>query len=87
MNTNPGFSIGTCYTCSQGRAFIARALRDHTLFIVCEECFTEWPDPESFRNLRNAGFDTHGRFENATREELVNHPWLEYVENTADLEE
>jgi hypothetical protein len=81
------FEIGTCYACNQGRACIAYSVPSEVPFIVCEECYTEWPDPQSFLAMKNASFEAHGRYEYMDRGRILNHPWKEYVLNKMDLEE
>lgn len=87
MTMEPGFEIGTCYACGQGQVFIAKSTAEGRWFVVCEECFTEWPDPESFGARQNATFDKFGRYGLVLREDLSGHPWKRFVENTADLDE
>ena len=84
---NPKFGIGICYACSQGRACIAQFLSEGKPFIVCEECFTEWPDPDSFFKMRNASFEKFGRFEYIGKDKANSHPWKDSILNTADLDE
>jgi hypothetical protein len=80
------FEIGSCYSCNQGNVCIAQTVPSGVPFIVCEECFTEWPDPQSFLAMKNATFETHGRYEYMNREQVLQHPWKEFVLNKTDLE-
>jgi hypothetical protein len=83
---DPRFEIGTCPSCSQGRACIAVSQARQEHFIVCEECFTEWPDPQSFLAMKNATFESHGPYEYMDRGRIARHPWKPFVLNTMDLE-
>jgi hypothetical protein len=83
---NIRYEIGNCYSCTQGRACIAYSNASGEYFIVCEECFTEWPDPGSFHSRKNAAFEAHGRFEYAIPGQMSNHPWRGFVLNVADLD-
>ena len=73
-------SVGQCPTCSQGRQLIARENDTQKLYVVCEECESEWQNPEDARAKRPASRDLFGRSTYLTREDLVGHPWEGFLE-------
>lgn len=72
-------SIGNgCPMCHQGRLLIAISIIDDEMFVFCEDCESEWLNPEfaimnkeptrnEYKFLRFAGID-----------DLENHPWKKY---------
>lgn len=67
--------VGTCPICGQGRLIIARDNALGTLYVLCEECESEWNSPEDTKSLEAA---THGRFGQSTlvtKEQMEGHPW------------
>lgn len=72
-------AIGSCPLCSQGRLIIARDHESGALYVVCEECGTEWETPEKSRTLEAGTRDSHGRSTLLKREDLVGHPWERFL--------
>lgn len=68
-------AIGTCVICGQGRLIIAKERSSGGLFVVCEECESEWASPEASESIDAASRDTHGSYTLLEREEVENHPW------------
>lgn len=68
-------AIGTCIICGQGRLIIAKERSSGSLFIVCEECESEWHSPEASKSIDTATRDAHGQYTLLVREDLDDHPW------------
>jgi len=74
--------IDICPICRQGRQLIAREARTRILYILCEECESEWRSPSDARDIDSALRDTFGESTPLTREELAEHPWSAFLEGT-----
>jgi hypothetical protein len=72
-------AIGTCPVCSQGRRIIARDDASGDLYVICEECESEWAGPEQSRRVESATRDVHGPSTLLEREELEGHPWQAFL--------
>jgi hypothetical protein len=72
--------IGVCPVCSQGRQIIARENRSGKLYVLCEDCESEWLSPQDARKLDAASRSTFGESTLLSREEIVEHPWHAFVE-------
>lgn len=72
-------AIGTCLVCSQGRLIIARENATGALYVLCEECESEWPSPDQSRKVEAASRESHGPSTFLEREELGDHPWREFL--------
>lgn len=70
--------IGLCPVCSQGRLIVARDLDSGVLYVLCEECESEWDSPSDC-SISAATRDTHGHSELLDREELAGHPWQDLL--------
>lgn len=72
--------VGICPICGQGRQVLAREKRTGTLYILCEDCESEWRHPEEARDIDRA---SRGAFTESiflTREQITDHPWLSFLE-------
>jgi len=72
-------AIGTCPVCSQGRLVIAREIATGRLYVLCEECESEWSSPEDSREVGEAGRESHGPSTLLEREALEGHPWRKFL--------
>lgn len=72
-------AIGTCPVCSQGRRIVARDDASRDLYVLCEECESEWADPEQSERIETATRNRHGRSTLMEREELDGHPWRAFL--------
>jgi hypothetical protein len=68
-------AIGTCPICGQGRLIISRDNASQKLFVLCEECESEWDSPEASRSLDNATRDVRSQSTMLERDDLIGHPW------------
>ena len=72
-------SVGLCPICGQGRLIIARDDVSGALYVLCEECESEWASPEESHHIEKASQDTHGASTMLEREELRDHPWMKFL--------
>ena len=72
-------AIGTCPVCSQGRLIISRDDESGVLYVLCEECESEWARPEESQNLDAATQAKHGRSTLLERGDLDKHPWKTFL--------
>jgi hypothetical protein len=68
-------AIGTCALCGEGRLIISRDDESGVLYVLCEECETEWTSPEESRVIEVGTRGSHGRSTLLERVDLVGHPW------------
>ncbi len=71
--------VGQCPVCGQGRQVIARENDTGKMYVVCEECESEWQNPEDAQAKKPASRDLFGRSTYLTREEIASHPWEEFL--------
>ncbi len=71
--------ISNCPVCNQGRLMVAKETESNKLFIVCEECESEWSSPEDVKEEKPAKRDLFGASTFLTREELADSPWVEFL--------
>jgi hypothetical protein len=75
--------MGVCPVCGQGRQIIARENRSGTLYVLCEDCESEWTSPQDAREVDAASRGTFGESTLLTREELADHPWQAFLEGAS----
>ena len=71
----------TCPVCGQGRVLVASEEDGHSLFVICEDCESEWNEPDESRNASVADRDRHTFYRYLERDELVDHPWYSLILN------
>ena len=72
--------IGVCPICGQGRQIIARENRTGKLYVLCEDCESEWRSPNEARDVNSASREVFAESSFLTREELAEHPWSGFLE-------
>jgi hypothetical protein len=72
-------AIGTCKVCGQGRLIVARDETSKSLYVLCEECESEWDNPEQSQRIEEASRDNHGPSTFLERDELEGHPWKVFL--------
>ncbi len=72
-------SIGTCPICGQGRLLIAREKRTGVCYILCEDCESEWKEPNASNHVISATRDEFGESEFLSREEAAEHSWKGFI--------
>ena len=73
--------VGFCPICGQGRIFVTRERSSGELFVMCEDCESEWDNPIAANDASAARTSDHGRSDFVTLDEIREHPWFEHVEN------
>lgn len=71
--------IGNCPICHQGRQIIAKENSTSKMYVVCEECESEWENPQDAIDKKPALRDTYGPSAFFSREEIAHHPWGTYL--------
>ena len=73
-------SIGEgCPVCGQGRLLITVSTNWDELFVMCEDCESEWEDPASAIAAKQPTRNKFGFLKFASIDDLVGHPWSQYV--------
>jgi len=70
-----------CSICGQGRILVATDPRRESLFVVCEDCESEWSEPQQCANSGLVNLKGHARLLRVEPHELIGHPWYEFVLN------
>lgn len=69
-----------CPVCGQGSLLIGCVKNSNKLFVVCDDCESEWSDPRSALAGEQPTRDKYqGRY--ATKDDINKHPWRHYVLN------
>lgn len=71
----------TCPVCGQGRIFVAEEQRIGTLFLICENCESEWNGPSASKDAALATRDQHPFLRYLMPGDLSTHPWHSSVLN------
>jgi hypothetical protein len=73
-------SVGEgCPVCGQGRLLITVSTKFDELFVMCEDCESEWVDPDSAIASKEPTRGTFGFLKFASLENLNGHSWLRHV--------
>jgi len=73
-------SVGEgCPVCGQGRLLVALSTKLDELFVMCEDCESEWLDPESAVTTKEPTRGKFGFLRFASLDDLNGHPWLQHV--------
>ena len=73
-------SIGTCRICGQGRVIVARENATTILYVLCEECESEWKSPPEVTDINVATQNQRGLSTLLERSELAGHLWEMFLE-------
>jgi hypothetical protein len=82
MNDGGAVVKETCVICGQGRLFVA--ITDSIpkdIFIVCEDCESEWDSPRVTCDKEMATRDKHTFSRYATVEDVAGHLWEKFILN------
>ncbi len=71
--------IGICPVCNQGRLLIAREKKTGVVYIGCEDCESEWKDPNEAFQPELATRNQFGESDYLSLDEAAQHPWNEFV--------
>ena len=82
MNNDDPFVIReSCPVCGQGRVFIALGRQAKDMFVMCEDCESEWDSPEQALAGARPTRGEHPFTRFAGADDLEGHPWLGFVVN------
>jgi hypothetical protein len=71
--------INQCPVCRQGRVIIAKENSSGRMFLLCEECDSEWKSPAEFLAKQPASRDKFSEATFLARDEVADHPWAAYL--------
>lgn len=70
-----------CPICGQGRILVAIEKDNKRLFVMCEDCESEWDGPSESYTASLASRDRHTFSHYVDVEEMMGHPWQSFVIN------
>lgn len=80
MNYAMTVSVGDrCPVCGQGRLLIALSTTPGDMFIICDDCESEWSNPESALKAEHPTRDKYKFSRFAGLDDLDGHSWMKYV--------
>ncbi len=71
--------VGQCPVCVQGRQVIARENDTEKMYVVCEDCESEWDTPQDAKAKKAPSRDIFGASTFLSRDEIAGHPWEEFL--------
>lgn len=71
----------TCQVCGQGRVLVASEKDGHSLFVICEDCESEWNESRRSHDVSVASRDRHAFSRYLEPDELTDQPWYFLVLN------
>lgn len=72
------FKVKWCPICNQGWVQIVKEKETGNLFLCCEECESEWNNPEQILGEK-ATRDVYGYIEDPTMDEVKEKKWDSYL--------
>jgi hypothetical protein len=69
-------SFGTCQICGQGQLIAVKLPLTQQLFIMCDDCESQWRSPEEAQSFENALLDEVRGVVIATIEEIEAAGWI-----------
>ncbi|GAB1827522.1 hypothetical protein MyNCGM70_03870 [Achromobacter xylosoxidans] len=70
-----------CSVCGQGRVLVALEEDQHSLFVICEDCESEWNEPRESHDASKAGRDQHSFLRYLEFNEMKGHSWYVMLVN------
>jgi len=70
-----------CPVCGQGRVLVAAEKDGNSLFVICEDCESEWISPKDSGDTSLASRGSHSFQRYMTSEELFDHEWHSLILN------
>ncbi len=70
-----------CPVCGQGRILVAAERGSDSLFVICEDCESEWSEPQKSTNAALVNVSGHSDLRYLEPYELLDHPWYSSVLN------
>lgn len=71
--------VAWCPICSQGWVQIVRDVETKELFVMCDECESEWNHPEDVKELEARSEINDNRVTTPTVEEIRMASWEKYI--------
>lgn len=71
----------TCPVCGQGRVLVASEKEGGAFFAMCEDCESEWREPNESNDAALATRDSHTFSRYLEPDELTNHQWYALILN------
>ena len=75
------FNVGSCSICGQGLLVIAKAVNEDALFVICDDCESQWDNPDIALACGPVRMHEFVNVRNATLEEIEGVGWREFVQN------
>ncbi|WP_094229255.1 hypothetical protein [Methanolobus psychrotolerans] len=72
------YKVTWCPVCNQGWVEIAKDVNSKRLFLLCEECESEWDEPNNIKNSTSTR-DKYGLIEVPLLEEIRKKKWDQYI--------
>ena len=72
-------NVGWCPLCDQGWITVVKSILTSNLYLCCRECDTEWKNPYKLEAEHCLPFNTYGRYEFPTKDEIINYGWSEFL--------
>ena len=70
------YSFGACPICGQGQLIAVKNPVTLHLFVMCDDCESQWRSPDEAQSFENALLDEVRGVEIATFEEIVAIGWI-----------
>ena len=74
------YKAGWCPLCRQGWIIVVKDIRASVLYLCCAECETQWENPNRLKEGICLPFNTYGKYEYPSENEIVKQKWLELLE-------
>lgn len=71
--------IKWCPFCDQGWVIIVREISTQKLYCCCDECETEWNNPQNCLENIHYSVNQFGRYEKPTYEEISKLKWDKFI--------
>ena len=75
------YKVGWCPLCDQGWVIIVKDILTSAIYLCCDECETQWENPYAISEMDCLPFNTYGRYEIATENDLNTMGWSEFLKS------
>ena len=72
------YNVKWCPICNQGWVQIVKEIETEVLFLLCEECESEWNNPQEIEK-ENCTRDTYGFITTPTYSEIMEKGWQKFI--------
>lgn len=82
-NDEFSYGVGVCDVCGQGMVLIARDKINNNIFVICNECESQWASPQDFQKGGNSlsSSEHHHDVVDATLDEIKKRGWDGFIED------